>query len=441
MAWMGPPGEPGPRRRTTPRLSRRRFLRTAALGVASAAAASALPACRLGSVADRPQADRSPPVDWERWWSLQERAGVLDFANWPYYIDRARGRRPSLELFEEETGIRVHYYRPIRDNATFLEKIRPSLELGLPTGYDLIVLTNGPELSELMRSGWLIPLDHRFLGRFREHAGPLVRNPSWDPGNRFTVAWQSGFTGMAYAPQAVEALGREPRSVQDLWDPRLAGRVGMMVDLMELGSFGLLSLGVDPSMSTPQDWRLAAERLRLQQRTVRPRYYDQGYLNALTRGDVWLTLAWSGDIFQVRNEGFRELRFVVPDEGAMLWTDNMMIPARAAHPVDAMLYMDFVYRPRIAAMIANWVGYVSPVPEARRIIAEEFGNERLANSPLVFPDAEILGKRVPFLAKNSRGELEQVSLFLSSRVRNYPVFEAPEEHEEWVRIFGPLLEA
>lgn len=420
---------------TEHRVSRRRFLRYAGAGVGALGMSALLSACDvLGAPSPTPSAE----FDWQVWWTRQTKAGVLDFANWPYYIDRHKARRPSLELFTEETGIEVNYYRPIKDTPSFFEKIRPPLEAGQGIGYDLMVLTNGAELSQLIDSGWLVPLDHSYLKNFDKHASALVKNPAWDPGNEYTVAWQSGLTGIAYSPKAAKAIGHEPRSVQDLWNPALKGRVGMMSDTSELGSFGLLAIGVDPETSTPEDWLRAADMLQLQRESLLPRYYDQEYLNALTRGDIWITLAWSGDIFQVNNLGYPELKFVVPDEGAMFWTDSMMIPVHAQHPVDAMIYMDFVYRPRVAAMIADWVGYITPVPASRPIIANELDDKELARSPLVFPGADILGDRVTYLTRNSQGELERASRFLGSHVRNYYVFEDRRQYQQWKSIFEPI---
>jgi spermidine/putrescine transport system substrate-binding protein len=402
-------------------LTRRELLKRAGLGAGSLTLAGLASACEPGRTA-RP----SPSPNWGRWWSDRARTGVLDFANWPYYIDRHRDRRPSLELFTRETGIRVNYYRPIKDTPSFFARIRPLLRAGRSLGYDLIVLTNGPEVSEMMESGWLIPLDHAYLEHFAAHAGPLVRDPAWDPGNRYTVAWQSGLTGIAYSPRASEALGREPRSVLDLWDPALRGKVGMMSDTTELGSFGLLAVGADPATSTSRDWAHAADALRAQREAVRPRYYDQGYVDALTRGDTWATMAWSGDIFQVNALGHPQMQFAVPDEGAMFWTDNMMIPAGARHPVDAMIYMDFVYRPRVAAMIADWVWYITPVPAARPVIADDLGDPEVANSPLVFPGPEL-------------GRLEAGGPGQGGGVRNYYVYRDPREWDHWVNTFLPIV--
>lgn len=363
-----------------------------------------------------PSASAAPGFSWED----QQLAGSFTFANWPYYIDRRQENvHPSLDRFTDETSVDVVYRRPIRGNARFLERIRPALEAGQPIGFDLIVMTNGPELSTLMREGWLLPLAHDRLPTFDEHAAQFVRDPPWDPGNRFTAAWQSGLTGLAYRPEAVAALGRPPRSVQDLWDPALEGRVGMMEDLQDLGGAALLSIGVDPPSSTPADWSSASLRLLEQQRSGVVRdYYDQGYVGALKRGDVWLCQAWSGDIFQLNATGSPELRFVVPDEGALLWTDSMAIPVNAEHPLDVLTYMDFVYRPEIAAMIADWVGYISPVPAAEQIVRRELRDPAVADSPLVFPRDRALGSGEGFTS--------------------YYAFKSALEEQEWARLFGPI---
>jgi spermidine/putrescine transport system substrate-binding protein len=434
------------------RISRRALLRSLGLGAGALAVSSltGLAACEPDEVSPpigRTGADAAdgPVVDWDAWWRKQQLAGVLDFANWPYYIDRRRDNsHPSLDLFTKRTGIRVRYYRPIHDNARFLEAIRPSLEAGEPVGYDVIVITNGPQLSELIDSEWVTPLDHSRLPNFEAHAGPLVRDPIWDPGNRYSLAWQSGLTGIAYVPEAKEALGREPTTVQDLWNPALAGKVGMMRDLVELGSAGLLANGVDPSESTPDDWRMAADLLQLQRQTVGPRYYDQGYLKALARRDTWITLAWSGDIFQMNNLGHPELRFVVPSEGVMFWTDNMLIPRNAEHPLDALTYMDSVYQPEIAAMIADWVWYICPVPAAQTIIDQEYGHPEVAYSSLVFPRENLIGYTLQVgggtgVTGGIGGGSTGGTTRLGSRVHDYYVYADEAEYQEWTALFEPVV--
>jgi spermidine/putrescine transport system substrate-binding protein len=412
------------------------------LGVTGGALALAsLAACEHDGGATPPARPRPSPspsvpaVDWDAWWAQQHIAGELDFANWPFYIDRLRDNsHPSLDLFTAETGIDVVYRRPIRSNAGFLDQIRPALEAGEPIGHDLIVISNGPELSEIIRSGWATPLDRSRLPTFELNAGPLVRGPIWDPDNRYTIAWQSGLTGIAYAPEAVEALGREPTSVQDLWDPALTGRVGMMSDVVELGSMGLLAIGIDPSVSTPDNWQTAADMLRRQRDAVDPRYYDQGYVDALSRRDTWISLAWSGDIFQLNNLDQPDLRFVVPTEGAMFWTDNMLIPANAVHPLDALTFMDFVYRPHVAALIADWVWYICPVPAAESIVAKRLHDPGVARSPLVFPGPELIGHPVTTGTSGEGGQQ-----LLGSRIRNYFVYADADQYRQWTDTFEPIV--
>jgi spermidine/putrescine transport system substrate-binding protein len=387
-----------------------------------------------------------PPFDWKQWWGEQQQAGVLDFANWPYYLDRRRDNsHPSLLAFTEKTGIRVNYSRPIRDNQTFLDKISPALREGRSIGYDIIVLTNGPQLSAMIDANWLIPLDHRYMEFFRKNASDLVRDPPWDAGNTFTIAWQSGLTGIGYRPEAVQALGRKPKTVMDLWDPALSGRVGMLADEMDLGSFGLLAVGVDPAASTQYDWSRAAIKLRQQRESgVVRKYYDQGYLRALQRGDIWISQAWSGDIFQSNQLGYPELEFVVPEEGAMFWTDNMMIPLHAEHPVDAMIYMDSVYHRNVAATIADWVWYITPVPSAEGVIRRRLEDARVANSPLVFPPVSTLGTLSPQSSKGSEPPGSGDSGSKTSgrgglTFRTYPVFGGSEDLAAWRRFFSSLV--
>jgi spermidine/putrescine transport system substrate-binding protein len=159
-----------------------------------------------------------------------------------------------------------------------------------------------------------------------------------------------------------------------------------MSDNTEIGSISLLLDGVDPATSTPADWTAAAAKLQQQRDDGLVRnYYDQSYINAIENGDTWISLAWSGDVFQANQIGYPELEFIAPDEGIMFWTDNMMIPAHAQNPLDALTYIDYVYKPDIAAQIADWVWYVTPVPAAQDIIANQLNDPTVARSPLVFP--------------------------------------------------------
>jgi spermidine/putrescine transport system substrate-binding protein len=389
---------------TQRRLSRRQLLARAGAAAGALSAASLLAGC---GAAATPLA-----VGGEEWWRRQNATGRLVFANWPLYIDYSNWIKdhPTLAGFSRNTGIQVTYEEVIEGNEPFFEKIAPRLKGGRPLGYDLIVLTNGWQLSQLIQNKWVVPLDHSLLPNFHRYASSIAKNPIYDPGNRHTIPWQSGFTGIAYNTNKIK---RPITSVKDLWDPAFHGRVGMMSDNTDLGTAGMLYLGIDPATSTEDDWRSAAEVLTTQRDQARG-YFDQRYIDALESGETWISQAWSGDIFQANAYGHPELKFIVPDEGVMHWTDNMMIPMNAADPLSAITWMNYYYQPGVAARVAKTVAYITPVPDARDILRKAAPG--VARSPLVFPTAE-----------------------MTAKVRNYPTFKTRQEFDAWNGIFNPII--
>jgi len=149
-----------------------------------------------------------------------------------------------------------------------------------------------------------------------------VKNPSYDPGNKHSVTWQTGFTGIAYNTKMIK---REITSFNDLADPAFSGHVGMMNDNVELGSAALLRMGVNPVGSTMADWKESTRWLE-KQRPLVAGYYDQSYISHLENGDTWISQAYSGDIFQANLSGYPHLKYVTPKEGQIVWHDNMVIP-------------------------------------------------------------------------------------------------------------------
>jgi spermidine/putrescine transport system substrate-binding protein len=351
------------------------------------------------------------------------KTGFLDFANWDEYIDlNEKGDSPTLKQFTKQTGIKVNYKTVITDNNPFLARIIPALQAGQGTGYDLIIITNGGPIERMIKLGFLTPLDHKFLPNFARNAGPGVKNPVYDPGNRHTVAWQSGFTGIAYNSKVVKT---PPTSFKDLLNPAYKGKVGMFSNNQDLPCPALVNMGFDIQKSTPDQWQQAAQVLTKQRDDgIVRKYYDQSYIDALENGDTVITQAWSGDIFQSSapksygGRGFSELKFVLPEEGGVLWTDNMAIPLRAEHPVDAITFMNFVYDPNIAAQLADFIWYISPVPAAKQVVLTDLEDPTAANSPLIFP-----------------------SLTDQEKSHKYKVFENAAEEDEWNSIFQPIFSA
>jgi spermidine/putrescine transport system substrate-binding protein len=399
-----------------PLMSRRRFLGYAGMGAAGLGLSGLLAAC--GGTAN----DASSPSNGATGtaggfdWASQEITGEFTFANWPLYIDRDKvdGERvhPSLDLFKNETGIDVHYVEVIQAYDEFFAKIRVLLEAGQSTDYDLIVMGYPKWLPLMMANDYLIPLDHEKLPNFAANAADTYKDPAYDPGNTYSIPYMSGITGIGYDPALT---GREITSVMDLFDPAFAGKVGMFGDTEDMPNLTLLGMGVEPSGSTEDDWRAAADLLKKQRDDgVVRQYFGQNYVSALTSGNVALTMAWSADVLQLQMGGFPQLKFVVPDEGAMLWTDSLCIPVSCAHPLDALTFMDFIYRPDVAAMIVGWIQNVSPVPSSQDVLRQEASP--VADSPLVYPTADMY-----------------------SRLHGYRVL-TPEEQQVWDQLFQPIFQ-
>jgi spermidine/putrescine transport system substrate-binding protein len=406
---------------TQPRLSRRELLSSAGASAGALGISALLAACGVKGQATSTGTIKPGAVGSASWWAKQKLHHTVNFGNWPYYIDVLKGKHLSLEHFTALTGITVNYTEPISDNDPFFAKIRPSLEAKQYTGYDIIVMTNNaPPLGYLIKFGWLTPLDQAAMTNFYKYASPLVKNPSWDPGNKYTMAWQSGWTAIGYNSSVIKNPGT---SVDILFDRRYAGKVGMMADPQELGSLGLLAVGVEPATSTESDWVKAAKKLSQQKSDGIVRaYYDQDYINHLKSGDTVVSQAWSGDIFQADlNSKYRDLRLLVPDEGGMFWTDNMCMPMYAQNPRDAMTLMDYWYQPQVEAVVEYYNDYVCPVPAAQQELlhptgwaatalkqmAPEIGlpTSTTADSPIVFPTPQYMHRSRPYYQYKSQEEL------------------------------------
>jgi spermidine/putrescine transport system substrate-binding protein len=173
--------------------------------------------------------------------------------------------------------------------------------------------------------------------------------------------------------------------------------------------------------STPADWRAAAKVLTQQRAAGLVRgYYQQSYLQALVSGQTWISMAWSGDIFQQNLAGGTQLKFAVPDEGGNLWTDNMMIPKYAQNPYAAMMLMDFYYQPKIAAQLTEYVNYISPVPAVQPIVAADaakaHGAQRqllheVATSSLVWPTPAEYARLHNYADVSGKKQQEYLSIF------------------------------
>ena len=292
--------------------------------------------------------------------SAADEGGPIQWANWPLYmdIDEENGGYPSLEGFTEQSGIDVEYTEAINDNEEFFGIIQPDLAAGNPIGYDIITPTDWM-VERLIRLGYLEPLDMSLLPNVTANLQDYYRGIWYDPENAYSVPYISGVVGIAYDPALT---GREITSFDDLLDPEFAGRVGMFSEMRDTMSLALLSMGVVPEEATIEDVEAAqAKLLEAAQRGQFRDFYGNDYYDALARGDLAISMAWGGDITQMQLYDNPNVKFVVPETGGMLYTDNMVIPKGAANVESAHKLMDYYFEPANAALLSEYTGYFSPV--------------------------------------------------------------------------------
>ncbi|MCX4528402.1 MULTISPECIES: PotD/PotF family extracellular solute-binding protein [unclassified Streptomyces] len=319
-----------------------------------------------------------------------DRDQSVDFSNWPLYIDtdeEDESRRPTLAAFTQRTGITVRYTEEINDNDEFFGKISPALMNRQETGHDIVVVSDWMA-ARFVHLGWAQKMDRSAQSNVARYLDPQLASPAFDEGRLHTVPWQSGITGIAYNRKA---LGREIKSVKDLWHPDLAGKVTLLSGLDE--SFALLMQGdgVDVTRWTESDFHRMCDRVEsmVKKKHIR-RFTGNDYTSDLSKGDVLACQAYSGDAIQLQADN-PDIEFVVPEEGAELWAESLLVPNLARHKANAESLIDYYYDPEVAAELAASVNYVCPVPAAREVLAaaEDKETAELAENQLIFPDDDM----------------------------------------------------
>jgi spermidine/putrescine transport system substrate-binding protein len=319
--------------------------------------------------------------------------GNWTFSNWPLYIDKK-----VLKTFDKRYGGHVKYVEDINDNDEFYGKVRQQLQAGSPIGRDIVTLTDYMA-GKWVRNRYVEPFDKKNVPNFYANLVDNLKGIPYDPKRQFTAPWQSGAIGIGYNPKKT---GRELKSINDLFDPAFKGRVTMLSEPYDSACTVCMTMGVDPTHATLDQIRAAIEKIsKANDAGQFRRFTGNDYATDLTKGNVWVALAYSGDLVQLQSDN-PDLRFAYPEEGAMTFTDNLMIPAKAEHVYAAETMINFVYEPAIAAKIALYVNYLSPVKGVKEIV--EKTDPKLANNPLVFPPDEIRAKLHAYPALSDEDE-------------------------------------
>jgi len=385
-----------------PTFSRRSLLRIGGLG---ALATGALAGCGIPAASQRSTGlQGSGTTDH----SAGEK--VVDFSNWPLYIDvddKDRNRRPTLDGFTRATGITVDYTEDIEDNDDFFGKIQAQLRAGQDTGRDLVVLTDWMA-ARIIRLGWAEVLDQANLPHAFANLAKQYRSPDWDPGRSHSYPWAGVSTLIAYNRKATG--GRAVTSVsQLLTDPSLRGRVTMLTEMRDTVGLTLLDMGKDPGKFTDDDFTAALAKIQraVDSHQVRA-FTGNEYTKDLASGNIKACLAWAGDLIQLRADN-PDIEYVIPDAGFMSSTDNMLIPRHARHKANAERLMDWYYRPDIAARLADYVNYLTPVDGAAAALAKI--DPEAARNPLIVADKEMAEKGHAFRSLSETEEATYQAAF------------------------------
>jgi spermidine/putrescine transport system substrate-binding protein len=302
--------------------------------------------------------------------------GELTISNWPLYIDKQ-----TVPDFEDKYGVTVKYIEDVNDNAEFFGKMQPLLDKGESGGRSIFVVTDWM-VNKMHELGYLQNFDKSALPNFEKNLVPnLDDQPGvpFDPNRDFSAPWQSGLTGIIVRKD----LAPDVTSICDLFDPQYAGKVEMLTEMRDTVPLVMKCNGVDLAQATEQDWLDAIAKIQgaVDDGQIR-RFTGNDYARDLTSGDAVAVIGWSGDAVQLQVDD-PNIEWRMPEEGCMLWSDNMVIPVGAPNPTAAEAFINYTYDPVHQAQIESYVNYVSPVAGTKEVLLKD--DPEIANNQLIFP--------------------------------------------------------
>ena len=307
-------------------------------------------------------------------------SGELTISNWPLYIDKQ-----TIPDFEKETGVTVKYIEDVNANEEFFAKMDPLLKQGESGGRSLFVVTDWMA-NKMHELGYLQNFDKSAMSNNVENIVPSLAHPPFDPNRDFSMPWQTGMTGLVVRTD----LAPDVTSICDLFDPKYKGKVEMLTEMRDTVPLVMKCNDVDLAKATEQDWLDAIQKIgdAADSGQIR-RFTGNDYARDVTSGDAVAVIGWSGDAVQLQADN-PNIEWRMPDEGCMLWSDNMVIPVGAPNPTAAEAWMNYVYDPKNQAQITDYNYYVSPVSGVKPILQKT--DPTAAKSDLIFPSKQFTAK-------------------------------------------------
>lgn len=311
---------------------------------------------------------------------------VVNIYNWTDYID------PSvLAEFTRETGIQTRY-----DVFDSLETLEAKLLAG-HSGYDVVLPSNEPSFSRLIRANALATIDLAKVPNWKNlDPALMLRVQKSDPGNRHGAIYLWGSIGLGINRDKIKALA--PDAPLDSWallfDPKWAAKIApcgiiMMDSAIDVVPSVLRYIGRDQNAGSAEDMDAVGHALMAIRPYIRE-FASGGALEALATGQACLVLDYSGDVDQASQRAKEANRgvtveYVVPKEGAEIGFDMLAIPADAPHKDEALAFIDFVLRPDIMARISDATRYPNAVPATRVLVTQD-----VLDDPNVFPPDQVM---------------------------------------------------
>jgi len=305
----------------------------------------------------------------------------LAISNWPLYIDDK-----TVKDFQSASGISTTYTEDFNDNEEYYAKVKKILDQCNSIGRDIIVPTDWMA-NRMIGLGWAAKIDPAKVPN-RVNLLDSLAHPSFDKDRTYTMPWQSGMTGLAYNKKLVADLGvKPPESFKDILAPAFKGKITLLTEMRDSVGLFMLMEGQDPSTATYESATKAFDALENASSSGQVRRFTgNDYADDLSNGNIVAAMAWSGDVASLLQNN-PDLVFVVPPEGGMLFSDNMMIVATSEHIADAEAWIDYVYDPKHAAQITAGAQYISPVKGAGDELAKIAPD--LASNPLINPPEDV----------------------------------------------------
>ncbi len=311
----------------------------------------------------------------------------------------------AVEAFTDKTGIGVvHEY--FNSEQEMLTKLRTN-----PGAYD-VVLINSAYTRQAAGEGLIQPIDADGMAHVADLAEDLGNHPNlvFD-GATYGVAWVWGLTAFAIDTQD---FAEAPASIEVLWSPEHAGRVGWRDDSVEAVQMSAIATGQD--INDPTDWDAIRDRLRALKPQIRLLWSSENEWNQfLAANEFDLATYWSGSAARSAREFGLPVRFVIPEEGAIGWLDGLSIPAGAANVDGAKAFIDWMIDPAFYVPWDNNVGApASANAKANAQLPEEAFNRavmgdagKLANVQIMGPMDEPLRERILALWQETKAYFQE----------------------------------